>query len=113
MRTPSVNSTASSSAGKHAKRWYNGVFPHYPAYSGPYAVGVHDFEWASPNFDKSQMVTETDTLFVRLFHPAEADESLGKPHWLGKHEAIGYGDFAKLPRCVLIALSPLFDSFVR
>ncbi|KAL7748581.1 hypothetical protein RI367_005992 [Sorochytrium milnesiophthora] len=110
----SVSSIASASGRSQAqRRWYNGVFPHYPAYSGPYAVGVHDFEWADPNFDRSQMVTDTDTLFVRIFYPCEPDESLHRPHWLGKHEAIGYGDFVKLPRAVSWSLFNTTFAFTR
>ncbi|KAI9188876.1 hypothetical protein H9P43_000298 [Blastocladiella emersonii ATCC 22665] len=86
-----------------APAWYSRAFPHFPAFSGPFAVGVVDFEWdgAFPA-SHADLVSPATSALVRIFYPAAVTpaDAEARIDWLAAHEGAGYGDFLGLPRFV-------------
>ncbi|KAJ3358426.1 Platelet-activating factor acetylhydrolase [Allomyces javanicus] len=63
------------------RAWYQRLLPHFSSYTGPYPVGVYDFEWETALAPDSALraqfgdalVTDVQSLLVRVFYPADPE----------------------------------------
>ncbi|OLY85623.1 Platelet-activating factor acetylhydrolase [Smittium mucronatum] len=110
--------------------WFNNtmsyLYPRVYNSSGPYDVGVFDYEWSPKDFDykaafdskasKSKSLF-ADSLYLRCYYPGVKDDSTSNHvDWLPEPKNIyaeGYGSFAKVPTWASRALFGFFGPSFR
>lgn len=93
--------------------WFS-LIPSFPDFTGPYDVGITDFEWDGAfHDDKDELIQthETESLLVKFYYPCEKPVHGGehpkkKPTWLPSWVyGQGYADFVGLPKIIAYPIS--------